>query len=243
MHEEEKARQEYTRKTTINQLREIERRRARERRKRRNRLVFSLAVLGAVLSVLGLYITLPARLSETVDQYRFELVRPEWGPFLRVAVAAILSGGLLAALIGRIASSGTEKRHAPIAWLFYGALYGVVIPFATGAFIPASGTIIDLATGRAPLRGFGTRLFYSVLGTPVFATVYGILGFYVGLISGVLLAIAGWAIHRLNGSENHELARWGPISLAVIVSVLIAVPVLFGPFQLFKNLVTMWGSP
>jgi hypothetical protein len=242
MEREENAGQEENPGTPLDRMREVERRRGREKRIRRRRLVLSLALLGAVLGVLGLYITLPARLSETVDQYRFELVRPELGPFMRVAVAAVLAGGLLAAFIGRIASSGTEKRHSPMAWVFYGALYGLVIPFATGAFIPTSGVIIDLLLGRSPWRGLAMRLFYAVFGTPVFAAVYGILGFYIGLISGVILAAAGWGIDRLNGSENKTAARWGPLSLAALCSIVIAMPVLFGPFELFKHLVTMWGS-
>ena len=84
-----------SRPTDIAGLRAVERERKAEIWQRRTRLTVSLTFYGAVLSVLGLYITLPARLAESADYYKFELVRPEWLPFVRVSVAAVLGGAAI----------------------------------------------------------------------------------------------------------------------------------------------------
>ncbi len=201
----------------------------------------ALVLYGAVLSVLGLYITLPARLAENIDYYEFELLRPALIPFLRVSIASVLSGVLLAGFFAYILSARLTRRHRLLRWGFIGLLYGAALPFVTGLFIPVAGELVDLLTGQARLQGFLRDLLFAVLGTPMFAAVYGILGIYVGLLGGLLLAAGGWLIEVLASSGDHRAAAYGPVVSAVVLSLLVAFPVLFGPFSIFKSLVQTWA--
>ena len=225
----------------IDSLRQTEKERHTQKKRRRVRLVAATALYGIVLSILGLYITLPARLAESVDYYKFELIRPEIVPFLRVSISAILSGAFLTGFLVYAFSGGARERRHPLIWGVVGLVYGLAISFATGLFIPTVGEIVDLLAGHNSLGALWNALLYSILGTPLFAAVYGILGLYVGLLQGLLLAIGGWLMDVVSASVNTRAARYGPVAVSVILSFLVAVPVLVGPFSLFKSLVQTWA--
>ncbi len=230
-----------SRQREIDSLRQVERERQALKRRRRLRLVAATALYGIVLSILGLYITLPARLAESVDYYTFELIRPEIVPFLRVSISAILSGALVTGSLVYVFSGVAVRRRHPLIWGAVGLAYGLAISFITGLFIPTVGGIVDLLTGHSSLGALWNSLLYLVLGTPLFAAVYGILGLYVGLLQGLLLAIGGWLMDVVSASVNTRAARYGPVAVSVILSFLVAVPVLVGPFSLFKSLVQTWA--
>ena len=232
---------QFSRQREIDSLRQVERERQALKRRRRLRLVAATALYGIVLSILGLYITLPARLAESVDYYTFELIRPELVPFLRVSISAILSGALVTGSLVYVFSGVAVRRRHPLIWGAVGLAYGLAISFVTGLFIPTVGGIVDLLTGHSSLGALWNSLLYLVLGTPLFAAVYGILGLYVGLLQGLLLAIGGWLMDVVSASVNTRTARYGPVAVSVILSFLVAVPVLVGPFSLFKSLVQTWA--
>ena len=145
--------------------------------------------------------------------------------------------GLLNHLVSRVV---TTPGH-PLKWIAIAAIYGLVLPFATGLLIPMNGVFVDLAIGSTLERGFWLSFADAIIDTPVFTYVYGIMGVYIGLVAGVMLSAGGWLADLANTSGSTNSGARGPYLIAVAMSLALGAAVMFGPFALFRLLVESLG--
>ena len=227
--------------TGVRVLRDLERAREAHARRSRARLTGSVALYGAVLSVLALYITLTARVADGADYYTYELARPALLGFLAKSLPALLSGLALAALITHQASHVVATPLHPVKWVVVGGLFGFTVPFATGLLLPVSTALLDPAGVNAGDGGFWLSLSDEIIGAPVFGYVYGMLGVFVGLLAGLMLALGGWLVELANTSSSANMATYGPYAVSAALSLALAAAVMFGPFSLFEFLVESLG--
>ncbi len=227
--------------TGVRVIRDLERAREAHARRLRARLTGSVALYGAVLSVLALYITLTARVADGADYYTYELARPALLGFLANSLPALLSGLALAALITHQASHVVATPRHPTKWVVVGGLFGFTFPFATGLLLPVSTALLDPAAASAGEGGFWLSLSDEIIGAPVFGYVYGMLGVFVGMLAGLMLALGGWFVEFANTSSDPNVAAYGPYAVSATLSLALAAVVIFGPFSLFEFLVESLG--
>lgn len=222
-------------------IRDVERAREARERRLRARLTGSVALYGAALSVLALYITLTARVADGADYYTYELARPALLRFLVNSLPALLSGFALAAFITHQASDVVATPRHPMKWLVVGGLFGFTVPFATGLLLPVSTALLDPAVVNAGEEGFWLSLSDEIIGAPIFGYVYGMLGVFVGMLAGVMLAVGGWFVELANTSSSPNMAAYGPYAVSAALSLALAAVLIFGPFSLFEFLVESLG--
>lgn len=227
--------------TGVRVRRDLERAREAHASRSRARLTGSVALYGAVLSVLALYITLTARVADGADYYTYELARPALLGFLAKSLPALLSGLALAALIAHQASHVVATSLHPVKWVVVGGLFGFTVPFATGLLLPVSTALLDPAGVNAGDGGFWLSLSDEIIGAPVFGYVYGMLGVFVGMLAGLMLALGGWFVELANTSSSPNMATYGPYAVSAALSLALAAAVMFGPFSLFEFLVESLG--
>ena len=225
----------------IAELREQERGRQWRVRARRRLMIRLSAAYGAALAAAGLYVSLPARLAEQIDRHDFVLQRPALGPFLRSAAGAALAGGLLGGVLVVLISGGPRPRYLAARWLLTGAVFGLAVPFLSWALLPPVGDVIDLAAGRLAFPDFLPRLGANLVDTLRFSSVNGILGLYVGLVSGALLA-AGGALMEALSAGGEVVALRPPLAACAVLTFGICLAVFFGPFAWFESLVYGLGT-
>jgi len=196
-----------------------------------------MALLGAALALLVMYVRIPVILAE--EQYRYVIERPSLSSFFKIAGAAVVGGGAVAAFVSYMVTEVAGSKPTPIKMAVIGFSYGVLLPFVTGFMVPVNlffVRILNLSSVTTE-RSLSGELIDLAFATPMYTFLHGMTSMYQGLAAGAALFVIGWfALLRL---------RPGPPGAAALRSVLvslclsstIAFLILFGPFGFFESLV------
>ena len=200
---------------------------------RRVTLVGLVALYGAVISTVALYLSLTAY---PAISYPFEPQRPTLLRFLFPSIVAFLSGIALAVgLTHFVADTVNEARH-PLIWLLLGLVYGTLLPFITGMFLPFSFVFHDLVVGQIQAGTFWIRLANAAFYMPSSSFFWGTFGLYAGVLGGLLLGVGAWFIDLANAAGNPLIAKYGPYVISTVLSLgIIALPIL-APLSLIASL-------
>lgn len=225
---------------SLGELRQVEEKRNSLEGRRRIELFLTLLPLAAALSMMAMYITLPAAIAS--DDPYYQAARPDLASFMRIAPAAITAGALTVAAAAYAVSEVTGGNRGFLRLTGIGILFGLVTPFITGVLMPLNRAFID-AESVAGVRELSDTVVEVVYGTPMFALIYGVTGISEGLAAGAALTGFGWVVFAVtpgSGGWLGHLTR--PYILGTAVAILLVLLVSSGPFGLFEFLVELFAT-
>lgn len=198
---------------------------------RRKRLTASITLLGILLSVAAFHVSVLTRF-----QYFEEATRIQgWGAFF-FSIAAIVSAIIVVPLaVYHIRDLAQNPGH-PLTWIGLGTGFGVLTPLFTGGFSRAASAFTGLAEGHLGIVDFFSLMLDAVLVFPYDFVVEGTLNVIVGLESGVLFAVFGFIIDRLNASKNENISTWGPWIFTAVAGIPVLLFSLLGPAEFVRDL-------
>ena len=223
----------------LDELRRQESARRIEERRYRFTLILAVAPVSAAMALAALYITVPAAFAER--HVYSEIARPPLWEFMRSAAVVPITGILLGSLLAFIATDLLGVPRSParllITLLAVGLIFGLFVPLATALVLPINLLVVDVATNVGNGEEFVDDLLAAVFGTPGRMFVYWAQGFYIGVVSGCLVALVSFAtlVSIRPGPDSSVDFRPAVVSL-VIAAVLVAL-LLAGPFSLYEGLV------
>jgi hypothetical protein len=165
-------------------------------------------------------------------QYRPPLYEPAHLatlPAVFLSGAGVLAGALVAGLLTFWTVKRPEDASSPLIWVALGLVYGLVLPFVTGALAPVSLIFLDLAVTGSGADEVMSGLVDSAFRSPYFAFVYGAMSLQTTAIAAPVFAAGAWLIDRVNASANVQVSRIGAYAIAVALSLGIVAIASFGP--------------
>jgi hypothetical protein len=184
-----------------------------------------------VLSVAAFHVSVLTRF-----QYFEEATRIQgWGAFF-FSIAAIVSAIIVVPLaVYHIRDLAQNPGH-PITWLALGAGFGVLTPLFSGGFSRAASAFTGLAEGHLEIGDFFQLMLDAVLVFPYDFVVEGALNLIVGLEFGVLFAVFGFIIDRINTSKNETVAAWVPWIFTAVAGLTVLLFSLLAPTEFLRDL-------
>ena len=124
----------------------------------------------------------------------------------------------------------------PFGWLVLGFGFGVLTPLFTGGFNRAAAAFTGLAEGHIGIGDMPSLLLDAVVVYPYDFIVQGAIGVIMGIESGLIFAVSGFIIDRLNASKNEPLSTWGPWAAASLIGIVVLMIALLGPVDFLRDL-------
>ncbi len=184
-----------------------------------------------MLSVAAFHVSVLTRF-----QYFEEATRIQgWGAFF-FSIAAIVSAIIVVPLAVYHMRDLAQNPGHPITWIGLGAGFGILTPLFTGGFSRAASAFAGLVEGRLGIGDFFSAMLDSVLVFPYDFVVEGALNVIVGLESGILFAVLGFIIDRINTSKNEIVATWGPWIFTVATGIPVLLFALLAPTEFLRDL-------
>ena len=125
--------------------------------------------------------------------------------------------------------SNDRDAHGIRVWAVVGLMYGLVLPFITGALLPASHVLMGLSLGIVQPGELLSQLLSSFFRIPVEIVVHGGHGILTGMLVGVVFGVGAWTLDQINWSRSVAVARIGPWTLATLLGTGALALALFGP--------------
>ena len=141
------------------------------------------------------------------------------------------TGGIAGALIVWPIISWLSKDNAAHSfreWMLVGAVFGLLLPFVTGALLPASHVFLGLSLGIIQPGELISSLLSSIFRMPVEIIVHVAQGILTGALVGAVFALAGWVLDRINWSRSTVVADFGPWTVATVLGTGAVLLALFG---------------
>jgi hypothetical protein len=198
------------------------------------RLAFSVSLCAGALGAAGGIISLIARARfwETPQH-------PPIGQGLHIGVTGFLAGLLVAAALLKLTGVSAYRPRSIFVWLLAGLIYGVTLPFVTGALLPLGAVLVQTASGAEDLAVLLPRLLDAVFAMPWAALAQGFLGLAPALLAGLCLALAAWGADLAACSQNRTLSTYGALGIALLVAAGGLGFTIWGPASLLSRL--GWG--
>ena len=149
------------------------------------------------------------------------------------------AGGIAGALvIWPIASwfSNDNVAHGVRAWAMVGLLFGLLLPFVTGALLPASNVLLGLSLGIIQPGELFSSLLSSFFRIPLEMVVHAAQGILIAMLVGVVFGVGAWTLDQINWSRSVNVARVGPWTLATLLGTGALAFALFGPPETLTRL-------
>lgn len=184
-----------------------------------------------MLSVAAFHVSVLTRF-----QYFEEATRIQgWGAFF-FSIAAIISATIVVPLaVYHIRDLAQNPGH-PITWFALGAGFGVLTPLFTGGFSRTASAFTGMVEGHLGAGDFFSAMLDAVLVFPYDFVVEGTLNVIVGLESGILFAVFGFIIDRINASKNEMVGTWGPWIFTAATGIPVLLFSLLGPTEFLRDL-------
>ena len=172
----------------------------------------------------------------TNAQYFEEAVRIQgWGAFF-FSIAAILAALIVVPISTYHIRDMAQNPAHPLAWLFMGAGFGILTPLFAGGFNRAAAAFTGLVEGIYGIGDMPSLMLDAILIFPYDFIVQGASNVFVGIESGVIFAVAGFVIDRLNVAKNENVSRWGPWIAACSIGLVVLLFALLGPIDFLRDL-------
>ena len=168
---------------------------------------------------------------------------------LPILPALILSlcGALAAVLITLPTAYGLDEwfgeQRSLLDWLVPGMGFGALLPFLSGAFLPAGFVFVALQQGIIGAGDLGIQLLDAGFLAPGKAFFFGFLTLFVGLFTGAFLSIGGWTIERANRSSRIQVSSYGPWAIAVSLGIVAVTIAASTPTQIIAKIHQVGGFP
>ena len=199
----------------------------------RIRFAVALALYGGTLGAAVILVNFLTRFEdfEVAQHLSFgaSLLFGTGGALAGVAVAGPLAYLIFGGLPKFYRSRHRRRPRSLMTWLTLGFGFGVMLPIVMGAvFLPTAQHVEGFLAGIVSVPGLLTKsvdligLFFS------FAVILGFRLLVTGILAGGLFAVGGWAIDRLNLSEDPTTAKYGTWAMAAILSVAVMTVVALG---------------
>ncbi len=229
-------------RSSLADLRVRENQRMGDERRLRVRLMWSCAVVGAMIGMfagyLGVVVTI---VNQGVGVFGFDFYRPDLVNFLRTFFAYVVPGALVGAMSVFVLFNSRAEMNSPFRWLIIWVLMAFGIPLLSGFFLPLTLVVfIDFWEGLRPGL-WVSALVEAFLASFLDGFIYMVTVLPAGAVSGLLFiafavgALALW----LNDPIPEGWTRRVPRSayhylIAFVVSVIPLLIVLLGPFTLLR---------
>ncbi len=125
-------------------------------------------------------------------------------------------------------ASGNEGPRSLWQWSVIGLVYGLLMPFLTGALLPLSAVFVELTIGTIKLGQLWSQSWNAVFQAPAYSFIHGTIGIFTGLLAGALLGIGGWVIDRINSISNPIARRYCPWAMSLILGSIVVGFAVFG---------------
>ncbi len=191
----------------------------------------SLAICGGAISVAALFVTLLAATEYPKKPEHLTLLLS-----VIMGTGAFVPGALAAAVITYMVSDRVETARNIVAWLVLGFGYGIMVPFATGMFIPLSTVFVRLSSGVITAEDVFPEAVDALFRGISVAFSHGAFGVFTGMLAGVILGVGAWVIDRINTMPDSPLARYGPPAIAVVLAIVVLAIAAFGPPETLAKL-------
>ena len=158
---------------------------------------------------------------------------------IRPALILSLFGALAAILMALPAAYKWDywigEGRGLVDWVLPGLGFGLILPFLTGAFLPAGLAFVALQEGIVGAGDLDMLLLDAGLQAPMTALTFGFMTVLVGLFTGAFLSIGGWAINRADRSTIIPVSSYGPWAIAISLGVVAVAIAAFAPAQILAS--------
>lgn len=161
------------------------------------------------------------------------------GASLFFASAGGLAGALLTAPLAYWMYGGLPtfsftpypKRgpRSVMAWTVLGFGYGLVLPLLLGIILPLWLRFFAFYGGAISMVTLVSSLIDLTIGSLYLAPLFGFEYFFTSLVAGVLFAVGALLIDVFNSSKDRATAKYGSLSMAIGLSVLVVVLLVVVP--------------
>lgn len=141
------------------------------------------------------------------------------------------TGGIAGALIVWPIISWLIKdnvAHSCREWMLVGLVFGLLLPFVTGALLPASHVFLGLSLGIIQPGELFSGLLSSFFRIPLEIVVHEAQGILTGMLVGVVFGVGAWALDQINWSRFTVIADFGPWTVATVLGTGALLLALFG---------------
>ena len=161
------------------------------------------------------------------------------GASLFFASAGGLSGALLTAPLAYWMYGGlptfsftpNPKRgpRSVMAWTILGFGYGLALPLLLGIILPVWLRFFAFYGGAISMMTLMSSLIDLTIGSLYLAPLFGFEYFFTSLVAGVLFAVGALLIDVFNSSKDRATAKYGSLSMAIGLSLLVVVLLVVVP--------------
>ena len=196
------------------------------------RLIGSVTLLGILLAVSVEHVYLISRTPWYESAYHLPLWSGVWYS------AAAVAGTLVVVPVAIYALRERPEFPAGLwLWISVGVGFGIFVPIFTGFFTPLATLMIDWTVGN--IEGVNVlpwvidrllRGFFSMF-------VDGAPAIRHGLAAGVVLAVFGYVIDRLNALQDMRVAMLTPPAIAIAIGAAILLTSLFASPEFLRDII------
>ncbi|MBN4064860.1 hypothetical protein JYU04_03900 [Dehalococcoides mccartyi] len=213
---------------------QIEEDRFEDDRRRRIGLAIALVPFGIAMALIVQYINIVVALDDA--DWRYVLERPNLSHILKLSPAPIIGGGLAMLLSGLIATAvaGREGRILPYVMGAFG--YAITMPLFVSLLLPVNLFALEMTGLTFSDRTAGEAFSSWIWSTPFFVLTYTMTGMKAALWAGVGSMLLAIGVFRVMGPNSLKFSVLRTTGMTVIVSAVVLMIVMFGPFGIFEFL-------
>ena len=116
-----------------------------------------------------------------------------------------------------------------VAWTVLGFGYGLALPLILGILLPVWLRFFTFYGGAISVVTLVSSLIDLTIGSLYLAPLFGFEYFFTSLVAGVLFAVGALLIDVFNSSKDRVTAKYGSLSMALGLSVLVVVLLVVVP--------------
>ncbi|MDA0771191.1 MAG: hypothetical protein O2821_13375 [Chloroflexi bacterium] len=195
------------------------------------RLTICLALFGASLGASGMLISFLARTRFPLDPTHLDFQAT-----ILLTPSGAIAGAVLGSLLTWPTTNNDGRSHGLVLWLIMGFMFGVLLSFVTGLFMPYSTAVLNTAKGVSEASDFMRDLVDAAFRMPSVAVIQGVFGLFTGMLMGAFFMLGGMLIERFNTSPNPRISRYAPYVIAVGLAVFFVALGAYGPADLLAKL-------
>ena len=114
-------------------------------------------------------------------------------------------------------------------WAVFGFGYGLVLPLVLGILLPVWFRFFAFYGGVISMVNLASSLIDLTIGSLYLAPLFGFEYFFTSLVAGVLFAVGALVIDVFNSSKDRVTAKYGSLSIAIGLSVLVVILLVVVP--------------
>lgn len=195
------------------------------------RLTICLTLYGAALGVSGMLISFLARTKFPIDPTHLDFQST-----IILTPSGAIAGTALGALLTWLTTSIDGRPHSLVMWMIIGFMFGVLISFITGLFMPYSTAFLNVAKGVSDSAELTRDLWDAAFRMPSFAVIQGVFGLFTGMLMGAFFALGGILIERANTSTHPRMSKYMPYAIALTLAITFVALGAFGPTDFLAKL-------